>query len=69
MVWEIGGKIGKEYHHFFDGTLCLGTYIEVYRKFSPSPNIRNFIESLLIPYLYRYSYIQKFKEAGMCQAG
>lgn len=63
IVWEVGGKIAKGYHHFSDETLCLGTLIEINKIFHAAPNINNFIESLLIPYLYRHSYLKKFKKA------
>jgi hypothetical protein len=63
VVRELGNKIGEDYHHYLDGTLCLGIPTEVCRIFFEAPNILNFIERLLIPFFYRYSYIQEFHEA------
>ncbi len=71
VVWEIGDKIEKDYHCHSNGTLCLETYVETYKEFSKAPDILNFIEALLIPYLYRYSYIKKFGKAPFseCEHG
>ena len=47
LVWEVGEKIAKGYHHFSDGTLCLGTFVEVNKIFRAAPNVKNFIESFI----------------------
>lgn len=60
---EIGGRIPKDFHkNPKDGTLCLAARVEVKRKFSAKPNLRGFIETLLVPYLYTYSYKEKHQD-------
>ena len=59
-VKEIGEKIDRDYHKNSDNTLCLETEVEVYRRFSANKNIVHFINNLLVPYLYRYSFIKKY---------
>ena len=59
---EIDNRIPKEYHTNPDDALCLGTELEVYRKFIKNKTIIGFIENLLIPFLYRFSFIQKYNE-------
>jgi len=55
-VVEIGGKIEKGHHKYYDETLCLGVPVEIYLKFNKYKNILFFVEELVIPYLYAYSY-------------
>lgn len=62
MVWELDNRIDKNYHKYDDGSLCLGTPTDIYLRFMENPNIGHFIKDLVIPYLYRYSYIKKYKE-------
>lgn len=57
---ELDNRIPREYHTNPDDTLCLGTELEVYRNFIKNRTIIGFIDKLLIPFLYRFSYIQKF---------
>ena len=60
-VFEEGGKINSNYHHFqSDGSLCLGTEIDLYMLFSKNPCLVTFITYILNPYLYRWLYIQEF---------
>lgn len=62
VVRDIGNRIPSDYHTNPDGTLCLGVYSLVCMKFYGNPTISTFIEELLIPYLYRHSYIEKHKK-------
>lgn len=54
VVFEKANRLPKDYHRNPNGTLCLGAYTELALKFFPKPNTINFLESLLIPYLYRF---------------
>ena len=59
-VKETGGRIVAEYEHRFqDGTLCLAVPIEQRRIFFEQPTILGFVNKLVIPYLYGYSYWEK----------
>jgi|SRR5690625_1016883 len=57
-VTEIGGKIPKEaeFHTNFDGTLCLGTPLRVFKELSKSSNINIYSDKFLVPYLYAVSH-------------
>ena len=59
-VRETGGRIPSEFHvNFGINTLCLGASLEVKRKFFKNKTLIGFIELLLIPFLYSYSYYEK----------
>jgi hypothetical protein len=62
VVRDIGNRIASDYHTNPDGTLCLGVYSMVCMKFYENPSILTFIEELLIPYLYRHSYLEQYKK-------
>jgi hypothetical protein len=57
---EIGGRIPENFHKLNGGFLCLGVNFAVKLKFAESPSLIHFFDSLLIPYLYAYSYFMKF---------
>jgi len=59
-VKEVGGRIPDDFHRNANGVLCLGLPIQVKRKFLTQPTLLNFITSCLIPFLYSYSYFEKF---------
>ena len=60
-AFELDGKIETCYHHFLsDGSLCLGTEIDLYKIFSMSPCLDTFMTEILNPYLYRWLYIKRF---------
>ncbi len=59
---EIGGRISKDFHTYPDNTLCLGSPIETRIKFSKQETLLGFVEDLLIPFLYAYSYKEKCGE-------
>ena len=61
-VQETGGRIPPEFHQYADRTLCLGAPVEVERRFKADPKLINFIETLLIEYLYGYSHFKKYGE-------
>ena len=55
-VWELGGRIPKDFHKFGDESLCLGTPLDVKIKFHKRPTLLGFIENGVIEYLFGYSY-------------
>lgn len=57
-VKEIGGKIPVAFHHNSDETLCLDTPLTVLEVFRREETLSNFIDNLVVPYLYSYSYYQ-----------
>lgn len=59
-VKELGGRIPKDFHQFTDGTLCLGAETELRIQLVSVPTLLNFLERVVIPYFYGYSYFQKF---------
>jgi len=59
-VQETGGRIPADFHQNQDRTLCLGIPIEVRQRFKKEPTLLAFVEKLLIPYLYSYSYFEKY---------
>jgi len=62
-VIETGGRIGHKYTHLNpDGTLCLAIPVEQRRKFLQQPTLLGFVDSLIIPYLYGFSYWGKYGE-------
>ncbi|HAY22649.1 MAG TPA: hypothetical protein DCY27_10895 [Desulfobacterales bacterium] len=65
-AYETGGKIPKAFHTYSDDSLCLATPVEIRRKFSETPTLIGFVESLLIPYLFSFSF---WKEHGWMPYG
>ncbi|MCK9211566.1 MAG: SEC-C domain-containing protein [Ignavibacteriaceae bacterium] len=61
--FEIGNKIPDNYHKNKDKSLCIAPPVDLSMKFSSNPCILNYINNLLIPYLYRYSFLQKYGKA------
>ncbi len=58
---ETGGRIPHEpdFHINSDGTMCLGVIFEIRRKHKQAPSLKAFINSLLIPFLYAFSFKEK----------
>jgi len=63
VSFELGNRIPDDYHKNPDKSLCLATPLDVIKKFSNEPSILNYINNLLIPYLYRFSFSQKHGKA------
>ncbi len=63
VSFEIGNKIPDTYHKNPDKSLCIAPPLDLIQKFSSNPCILNYIDNILIPYLYRYSYLQEFGKA------
>lgn len=57
---ELEGKISKDFHTFSNQTLCLGTPMEIRSIFNKERTIKNFLENLLLPYLFQFSYKTKY---------
>lgn len=64
-VLEIGERIPRDvdYHISPDtGELCLGAPVDVKRRFSCSPSLLHFVNDLVVPFLYAFSYKERFGE-------
>jgi hypothetical protein len=59
---ETGGRIPMDFHTNLDMTLCLGSPIEMKKKFREREFLIGFVEDLLIPFLYGFSYREKYGE-------
>lgn len=63
IAFETGEKIDESFEHFLtDGSLCLGAPLEIRRKFLQHKNLLRFINDLLVPYLFSYSYKRDYGE-------
>ena len=62
-VLERGGRIPLSYHHLQDGSLCLGSETRLRLMLSEGLSLAGFIDRCLIPYLYRFSYLETHGEA------
>lgn len=60
VVWESGGRIPKDFHKLDDASLCLETRLHIRRRFRVRPSLIGYIENLVIPYLFSYSYFEKY---------
>jgi hypothetical protein len=59
-VQEIGNRIPQDFHHYQDGSLCLGARLAVKQKFRHKATLAGYVDNCLIPYLYSFSYKSKF---------
>lgn len=57
---ETGGRIPPDYHKLKGGSLCLGPPTEVRLRLHGEATLLTFVESVVIPYLFGYSYFAKF---------
>ncbi len=55
-VSETKGKIPQSFHRYENKNLCLGTPFDVYLRFIKNPTLLAFIEKILIPHLYSFTY-------------
>jgi hypothetical protein len=65
-VKEIGSKIPTDFHHYQDGYLCLELPLRVWEIFRQDETLLNFVDSLLVPYLFSYTC---FKNTGKLPFG
>jgi hypothetical protein len=63
---ETGGIIPRTFHRYEDDTLCLGAPSAIKIKFSEKPSLLGFVDNLLIPFLFSFSY---WKENGVMPYG
>lgn len=59
-VLEIGGRIPKEFHRNSDGSLCLASRVQARLTFETEKTLLGFIRNLIVPFLYSYSYFERF---------
>jgi hypothetical protein len=59
-IFEIGDRISSSHHRYTDGSLCLAAPLRVRMEFASNPTLLGFFEALVIPYLYSYSYFQRY---------
>ena len=60
-VYSIDNKIPKTYHTNDDNSLCLELDIVIIEKMKYKINLNDFIEKFVIPFFYRYSYIDRYE--------
>ena len=63
VVFETGGRIRISYHRLQDGSLCLGSETRLRLMLVEGLSLVGFVERCVIPYLYRYSYLEMYGEA------
>jgi len=51
-----------DYHTYDDGSFCLGSDIQLKEIISETPNVSDFVEKILAPFLYSISYKLKYHE-------
>lgn len=68
-VQEVGGRIPNDFHRNSDGELCLGLPIQVKRKFLSQPTLLNFINNCIIPFLFSFSYFEKYGKMPFGEVG
>ena len=61
-AYETKGKLDGFDHIFSDGRLCLGTPVEVRARFAKQPSLLSFIEELVVPFLFAFSYKNQYGE-------
>jgi hypothetical protein len=59
-VRETGGRIPTSFHKLHGGALCLGSPTRLRLILTESPSILRFVERCVIPYLYGYSYFERY---------
>ncbi|WP_256760894.1 hypothetical protein [Cohnella sp. WQ 127256] len=57
---EVGGRIQNSFHTNSDGSLCLAAPLAMKMTFLENPTLLGYINHLVIPFLYSYSYQEKF---------
>lgn len=60
QVFETAGRIRHDYHHLADGSLCLAAPTRLRLVALRTPRIDDFIEEMVVPYLYGHSYFERF---------
>lgn len=60
-AFETENRIPQDYHHFTDGSLCLGSPLRQRLLLAKKPTLPGFAELLLIPYLFNRSCFESRK--------
>jgi hypothetical protein len=58
-VRETGGRIPATFHKLEAGLLCLGAPTAIRLNLTLSPTLPAFVDELVVPYLFGYSYFEK----------
>ena len=61
-AYETKGRLNGFDHFFLDGRLCLGAPVEVCMRFEKQPTLLSFIEELVVPFLFAFSYKNQYGE-------
>lgn len=69
LSYELAGRIPQKFHHYQNGNLCLGVCIAVYEKLKPNCSLLGYIDNVLVPYLFAYSYYEKIGKMPFGNAG
>lgn len=60
-VWETSDKIPEDFGHWYsNGALCLGANCEIAEFIDANPTLAEYINGLLVSYLYTASYYKKY---------
>lgn len=62
LVTEVGGRIPDDFHRHPDKSLCLAAPIEQKRKFDKTKTLLGFVDTLVVPFLFQYSFYEKYGE-------
>ena len=61
-AYEVAGRL-KDFDHLFKGgKLCLGAPVEVCMRFARRPCLLSFVEDLVVPFLFAFSYKAQYGE-------
>lgn len=62
IIGELDGRIPRDidYHTYPDGVFCLGSDIKIKSILNTNPTVKNLFEKILIPFLYKIVYKQKY---------
>lgn len=60
LAYERGGRIPRNYHTLSSGALCLSSPLRMAFDLSRSPTLMTVATKYLVPYLYRFSYWEKY---------
>ena len=61
-VRDCGSRIPRTFHTNGDGSLCLASPVQQMLVLSESETVLDFLEQIVVPYLYGFSYFEKHKE-------
>lgn len=59
---ETGGRIPDNFHKNGNDILCLGASLKIKKIFNEQQTLLGFVDNLVVPYLYSYSFKEKYEE-------